>query len=191
MYTDNRGKNLQNLSFIKKILAKLDHIKESQAQITNLSTKKLITKNRKDILYRLDFLNQTIKNKISPKKTLYYQFVSDPDRSLEISADDLVKNFLTAYHEIKNEFIKKPISVGKFNSEFINTRYIINNQKIWKRYRNETKYQLIDGAHRLVIAEFLQHDTVPVKIFKPYSFEIPNYTGYIDIKEVDYKNKMI
>lgn len=191
MNIDNEGRNQQNLSFIKKILTKFDHIKESKSRIIYLPIKKLMTKNRKDILYRIDFLNQTIKNKISPKKTLYYQFVSDTNRSLKISADDMVKNFVTAYHEIKNESVKKPISVGKFDSEFINTRYIINNQKIWKRYRNETKHQLIDGAHRLAIAEFLQHDTIPVKIFKPYGFEIPNYTDYIDIKEVDYKNKMI
>ena len=190
MYIDNRARKQQNISFIKKILTILDHIKESKAQITNLTTKKLITKNRKDVLYRLDFLNQTIKNKISPKKTLYYQFVSDTNRSLKISADEHIKNFIIAYNEIKNGSIKKPISVGKFDSEFINTRYIINNQKIWKRYRNETKHQLIDGAHRLAIAEFLQHDTVPVKIFKPYSFEIPNYTDYIDSKEADYKNRM-
>ena len=191
MYIDNLGRNQPNLPFIKKLLTKFDHLKELTSKITYLPPKKLITNNRKDILYRLDFLNETIKKKISPKKTLFYQFVSDTDRSLKISADDMIKNFTTAYHEIKNESIKKPISVGKYDSEFINTRYILNNQKIWKVYQNESKYQLIDGAHRLAIAEFLQYDKVPVKIFKPFSFEIPNYTDYIYIKEIEYKNKMI
>ena len=190
-YIDNHGSSQQKLSFIKKLLLKVDHLKEAASQITYLPPKELITNNRKDILYRIDFLNEIINKKIPPKKTLYYQFVSDPNRALKISADDMLKNFITAYHEIKNESIKNPIPVGKYDSEFINTRYILNNKKIWKVYRNESKYQLIDGAHRLAIAEFLQHDKVPVKIFKPHSFEIPNYTDYIGIKETEYKNKII
>ena len=190
MCFDNKGRNQQNLSFFKKILRKFDYLQESKSQITYLPTEKLITKNRKDIMYRIDFLNQTIKNNVSPKKTLYYQFVSDPDRSLKISADDMVKNFFNAYHKIKNDSIKKPIFVGKFDSKFLNTRYIINKKKVWKKYRNESNYQILDGAHRLAIAKFLQYETVPVKIYKPYSFEIPNYTDYINLKEVEYKKRI-
>ena len=186
MYIDNGGRNQPNLSPLKKLLTKFDRLKESTSQTTYLPTKKLITNNRKDILYRIDFLNEIINKKNSPKKTLYYQFASDADRTLPISGDDIINNFITAYHEIKNESIKKPITVGKFDSESINTRYILNNQKIWKVYRNESKYQLIDGAHRLAIAEFLQYEKVPVKIIKPHSFEIPNYTDYIRIKEPEY-----
>ena len=186
MYIDNGGRNQPNLSPLKKLLTKFDRLKESTSQTTYLPTKKLITNNRKDILYRIDFLNEIINKKNSPKKTLYYQFASDADRTLPISGDDIINNFITAYHEIKNESIKKPITVGKFDSESINTRYILNNQKIWKVYRNDCKYQLIDGAHRLAIAEFLQYEKVPVKIIKPHSFEIPNYTDYIRIKEPEY-----
>ena len=191
MYIDNGGRNQPDLTPLKKILTKFDRLKESTSQTTYLPTKKLITNNRKDILYRIDFLNEIINKKNSPKETLYYQFVSDIDRSLPISADDMVNNFTTSYREIKNESLKKPITVGRFNSELINTRYILNGKKIWKTYRNENKYQLIDGAHRLAIAEFLQYEKVPVKIIKPSSFEIPNYTDYIDIKEPEYKAKLI
>tara|TARA_Y100000782_G_C10080259_1_gene221687 strand:- start:141 stop:716 length:576 start_codon:yes stop_codon:yes gene_type:complete len=191
MYIDNGGRNQPNLSPLKKLLTKFDRLKESTSQTTYLPTKKLITNNRKDILYRIDFLNKIINKKNSPKETLYYQFVSDTNRSLPISADDMVKNFTTLYYEIKSESIKKPITVGKFDSEYVNTRYFLNNQKTWKVYRNENEYQLIDGAHRLAIAEFLEHEKVPVKIIKPTSFEIPNYTDYIDIKEAEYKAKMI
>ena len=191
MYIDNGGRNQPDLTPLKKILTKFDRLKESASQTTYLPTKKLITNNRKDILYRIDFLNEIINKKNSPKETLYYQFVSDIDRSLPISADDMVNNFTTSYREIKNESLKKPITVGKFDSELINTRYILNGKKIWKTYRNENKYQLIDGAHRLAIAEFLQYEKVPVKIIKPSSFEIPNYTDYIDIKEPEYKAKLI
>jgi|TARA_Y100001949_G_C15969928_1_gene323346 hypothetical protein len=191
MYIDNGGRNQPDLTPLKKILTKFDRLKESTSQTTYLPTKKLITNNRKDILYRIDFLNEIINKKNSPKETLYYQFVSDIDRSLPISADDMVNNFTTSYREIKNESLKKPITVGRFDSELINTRYILNGKKIWKTYRNENKYQLIDGAHRLAIAEFLQYEKVPVKIIKPSSFEIPNYTDYIDIKEPEYKAKLI
>ena len=191
MYIDNGGRNQPDLTPLKKILTKFDRLKESASQTTYLPTKKLITNNRKDILYRIDFLNEIINKKNSPKETLYYQFVSDIDRSLSISADDMVNNFTTSYREIKNESLKKPITVGRFDSELINTRYILNGKKIWKTYRNENKYQLIDGAHRLAIAEFLQYEKVPVKIIKPSSFEIPNYTDYIDIKEPEYKAKLI
>ena len=191
MYIDNGGRNQPDLTPLKKILTKFDRLKESTSQTTYLPTKKLITNNRKDILYRIDFLNEIINKKNSPKETLYYQFVSDIDRSLPISADDMVNNFTTSYREIKNESLKKPITVGRFDSELINTRYILNGKKIWKTYRNENKYQLIDGAHRLAIAEFLQYEKVPVKIIKPSSFEIPNYTDYIDIKEPKYKAKLI
>ena len=191
MYIDNGGRNQPDLTPLKKILTKFDRLKESTSQTTYLPTKKLITNNRKDILYRIDFLNEIINKKNSPKETLYYQFVSDIDRSLPISADDMVNNFITSYREIKNESLKKPITVGRFDSELINTRYILNGKKIWKTYRNENKYQLIDGAHRLAIAEFLQYEKVPVKIIKPSSFEIPNYTDYIDIKEPEYKAKLI
>ena len=181
MYVDNHGRD---------DLSKFDQINESKALITNIPTKNLITKNRQDILYRVDFLNKTIKEKISPKKTLYYQFVSDPVRLLKISADDMIKNFLTAYLEIKNNSIEKPISVAKFNSEFIKTRYIINNQKNWKQYKNESEYQIIDGAHRLAIAIFLKLDEVPVKIYESISFEIPNYTDFLKIREPEYQKKL-
>ena len=129
MYIDNGGRNQPNLPFIKKLFTKFDRLKESTSQTNYLPTKKLITNNRKDILYRIDFLNEIINKKNSPKKTLYYQFASDADRTLPISGDDIINNFITAYHEIKNESIKKPITVGKFDSESINTRYILNNQK--------------------------------------------------------------
>lgn len=177
MYVDNHGRD---------DLSESDRISESKATISYMPAKYLITENRQDIIYRIDFLNKIIKEKISPKETLYYQFVSDPVRMLKISPDDMINNFLNAYHDIENKFIENPISVGKFNSEFIKTRYVINHEKICKQYRNETKYQIIDGAHRLAIAVFLELDDVPVKIYRPSSFEIPNYTDFLNIREPEY-----
>ena len=155
MYIDNGGRNQPNLSPLKKLLTKFDRLKESTSQTTYLPTKKLITNNRKDILYRIDFLNKIINKKNSPKETLYYQFVSDIDRSLSISADDMVNNFTTSYREIKNESLKKPITVGRFNSELINTRYILNGKKIWKTF----------STHRICIfITGLQKSNAPWKI---------------------------
>ena len=49
-YIDNHGSSQQKLSFIKKLLLKVDHLKESTSKTTYLPTKKLITNNRKDLL---------------------------------------------------------------------------------------------------------------------------------------------
>ena len=57
MYIDNGGRNQPDLTPLKKILTKFDRLKESTSQTTYLPTKKLITNNRKDILYRIDMLN--------------------------------------------------------------------------------------------------------------------------------------
>ena len=54
----------------------------------------------------------------------------------------------------------------------------------------DLKLQIINGAHRLSVALFLGFDKVPVKIYKSLSFEIPNYTEYIKIKEPEYLEKL-
>jgi len=59
-------------------------------------------------------------------------------------------------------------------------------KKIWTIYDNKTGLQLIDGAHRLACALYLEIKEIPVRIYKPLSFEIPNYTDYIRSKEKDY-----
>ena len=72
----------------------------------------------------------------------------------------------------------------------IKTRYIIHNKKTWIDVDNPHKLQIINGAHRLSVALFLGLDKVPVKIYKSLSFEIPNYTEYIKIKEPEYLEKL-
>jgi len=70
----------------------------------------------------------------------------------------------------------EPIIVGKYNNSVLKTRHIIKGTKFWSEIQNKTGYQLIDGAHRLSIALFLQHKEIPVKVIRPLTFEIPNYT---------------
>ena len=89
----------------------------------------------------------------------------------------------------KNGIIR-PIAVGRFDKEILKVRYIIKNKKIWSEIKNENGLQLINGTHRLAIALYLKYDSIPTKIFKPYSFQIPNYEGYLQIKREKYLEKI-
>ena len=80
--------------------------------------------------------------------------------------------------------------VGKYNSKYVKTYHNYKGNKHWKKYENKTGYQIIDGAHRLSLALFLKLDSVPVKIYNPLFFKIPDFTEYICKKEKEY-NKNI
>ena len=66
----------------------------------------------------------------------------------------------------------------------------MNGSKNWVDLPNENGYQVINGAHRLAVALFLNLDEIPVRIYRSLSFEIPNYTDYIRIKESEYLKKI-
>lgn len=187
---NNKARNHSHYTLYQQFLEKIDHSREFFLPVKFLHPTKLFTPNRLDIKYRINFLeNVLLKNK-SFKNTLYYQFVSDKDRNLFLNGDQLSKNFLNLSNEVKQNGIKTPIIVGKFNSKTIKTQYFINNKFNWKEFPNETGYQLIDGAHRLSLALFLKLDFIPVKIYSPLYFEIPNFTDYINVKENEYKQKL-
>jgi len=144
------------------------------------------TENRNDITVRKDFLEQVIQKHTLPKNTLYYQFISDVDRCITRPSDESSTKFLQLYHDIKSKGILKPLLIGKFNSKILKTRYISNDKKTWKDYENITGFQLIDGAHRLAIALYLNMENIPVKIITSKSFEIPDYTEFIKLKSKEY-----
>ena len=146
----------------------------------------LLTENRKDIEYRVIFLHDVLEKGISYEKTKYFHFISDVDKGIMREPEISSNSFLQLYEDIKKNGIKEPLVVAKYNSNKINTRYILKEQKFWKEFENRTEYQLIEGAHRLAIAKYLNYDKIPVKIIKPLSFEIPNYTDYIKMKEKEY-----
>jgi len=146
----------------------------------------LLTESRKDIEYRVIFLHDVLEKGISYEKTKYFHFISDVDKGIMREPEISSNSFLQLYEDIKKNGIKEPLVVAKYNSNKINTRYILKEQKFWKEFENRTEYQLIEGAHRLAIAKYLNYDKIPVKIIKPLSFEIPNYTDYIKIKEKEY-----
>lgn len=174
----------------KKLLMLIDLIRQRSSKTVFLSPKLLLTKNRKDIEYRVEFLRDVINNGISPKQTLYYQFISDNDKGVILDVDTVSKNFIELYHDVKKNKILQPIIAGQYSSKTIKTRYILNGVKTWKNYPNESGFQVINGAHRLAVALFLDLEEIPVKTYKLLSFEIPDYTEYIKIKEPEYRKNI-
>ncbi|MCH7647079.1 MAG: hypothetical protein IIA83_00515 [Thaumarchaeota archaeon] len=174
----------------KKFLMLFDLIQQRSSKISFLPPKVLLTKNRKDIEYRVEFLRNVIDNGLSPQQTLYYNFISDNDKGVILDVESVSKDFISLYNDIKNDKIFEPISIGQYSKKIIKTRYILNGKKIWKNYMNENGFQVINGGHRLAVALFLGLEKVPVKIFRSLSFEIPNYTDYIRIKEPEYRKNL-
>ena len=175
-----------NISLFKKILMIFDFIQQKSTKTSFISPQKLMTYNRKDIEYRIQFLKDVIDNSISPEKTLYYQFIADDDKNIIMDAKKVSDDFLKLYKSVKKNKIKEPIAIATYFTKKIKTRYILNGKKIWSNVPNDNNFQVINGAHRLAVAIFLELDEIPVKIYKSFSFEIPNYTEYLKIKEIKY-----
>jgi len=174
----------------KKIFMLMDLIRQRSAKVTYMSPKVLLTNNRKDIEYRIQFLKDVIDNGVSPQQTLYYQFIADNNKGVILDVEKVSKDFLLLYEDIKKNKITNPIAIGQYSGKIVKTRYITNGKKTWKKYPNEAGYQVINGAHRLAVALFLNLENVPVKIYRSSSFEIPNYTDYLKIKEPEYKRRI-
>ena len=175
-----------NIPFYKKCLMLIDLIQQRSVKSCFLSPKILLTENRKDIEYRIKFLKDVLQNNIPLQNTLYYQFIGDHDKGIIEDVETVSKKFIKLHDDIKKNDILEPIILGSYSKKKIKTRYVLHNKKIWINIDNEHKLQIINGAHRLSVALFLGLDKVPVKIYKSLSFEIPNYTEYIKIKEPEY-----
>jgi hypothetical protein len=169
-----------------RLLWLIEIIQEKINKTTSLDPKNLYTENRKDIEYRVEFLQNIMEKKTPYEKTKYYHFISDTDKGITRNPNIASKEFLQLCENIKQNGILEPIIVGKYNNPVLKTRHIIKGTKFWSEIQNKTGYQLIDGAHRLAIALFLQHKKIPVKVIRPFTFEIPNYTSYLETKEKEY-----
>jgi hypothetical protein len=175
-----------NIPFNKKCLMLIDLIQQRSVKSCFLSPKILLTENRKDIEYRIKFLKDVLQNNIPLQNTLYYQFIGDHDKGIIEDVETVSKKFIKLHDDIKKNGILEPIILGSYSKKKIKTRYVFHNKKTWINIDNENKLQIINGAHRLSVALFLELDKVPVKIYTSLSFEIPNYTEYIKIKEPEY-----
>ena len=180
-----------NIPFYKKCLMLIDLIQQRSVKSCFLSPKILLTENRKDIEYRVEFLKDVLQNNIPLQNTLYYQFIGDHDKGIIEDVETVSKKFIKLHNDIKKNDILEPIILGSYSKKKIKTRYVLHNKKIWINIDNEHKLQIINGAHRLSVALFLGLDKVPVKIYKSLSFEIPNYTEYIKIKEPEYLKNLV
>jgi len=170
-----------------RFLWTIENIQEFFAKTFSLPLDLLLTKNRKDIDYRIFFLDEVVNHNIPIKQTKYYHFISDIDKGIARDAMLSSQSFLDLLEDIKQNGMKKPIIVGKFDSNTIKTRYIFKEKKFWFDFKNETGYQALSGAHRLAVLKFLGHSSVPVKKIKPLTYEITNYTEYIKFKEKQYE----
>ena len=171
-------------------LNNLDDLSQKNAKIQKINPKQLLTKNRDDIVMRQNFLDEIVNQQQNIEKTIYYQFISDRERGITRDPKQSSKNFLKLYDEIKKNKIREPILVGIYNSPILKTRYLLKNLKFWNEYENLSGYQLIDGAHRLAIALFLNLDSIPVKIITAKGFEIPDYTQFLKLKREEYLQKI-
>jgi len=164
----------------------LDTIQEYFTRVQHIDPKILHTRNRKDVDLKIQFLQDVLEKKIPREKTLYYQFNSDTEKGISRNPDNAASEFIRNYNSIKKNGILTPIVAGRFDTDMIKVRYILKNKKIWSEYKNENGLQLINGTHRLAIALYLKYDSIPVKIFKSHSFQIPDYAGYLQIKREKY-----
>tara|TARA_B100000953_G_scaffold54242_1_gene42184 strand:- start:115 stop:705 length:591 start_codon:yes stop_codon:yes gene_type:complete len=189
-YLDNCARIHSHLTTYQKMLEKIDRFREKFIQISYLKPQLLLTENRKDIEYRINFLHDVLEQNETPSNTLYHQFVSDTDRNLVLTSEEMTNTFLKLTNDIKQNGFGTPIIVGKYDSKYVNTFYLYKEKNYRKNYKNKTGYQLIDGAHRLSIALFLKLDLVPVTTYKPLFFKIPDFTEYISRKESQYIKKI-
>lgn len=136
------------------------------------------------------FLKDVYEKKIDPKKTLYYYFISDKNRGIIRPSEESVQNFMSLFEDIKSNGIKKPIMVGKYNKEILSTRYFMAEKIYETSCKNSTGLQLIDGTHRLAISIYLNFKEIPVKIYSPLSFKIPDYATYLRLNEKQYLDKI-
>ena len=175
---------------INKFLQYLDNFREIFSKTQYIPPVKLQTVNRKDIDYRICFLKDVNETKIEPKKTLFYHFISDKNRGISRPSEESVQNFIALFDDIKLNRIKKSIIVGRYNQEVLDTRYFMADKIYETRYKNSTGLQLIDGAHRLAISLYLNLKEIPVKIYSPLSFKIPDYATYLRLNEKHYLSKI-
>jgi hypothetical protein len=177
---------------INKIIWGLDVLQEKFAKINKIDTDKLLTENRLDLKLRVEFLKDILETKKLIKQTMYYQFVSDNKRK-ELpphEPEKMCKDFLSLFEDIRKNGISKPLNVAKLDSTTVKISYFYDGKRIWDSIPNKSGYQLMNGAHRLAIAKYLNFETVPAKIFTPMSYPFQNHTNYLKLREKDYLKKM-
>lgn len=141
---------------------------------------KFITKNRKDIELNVKFLGDVLERQIRIEDTEIFKKRCLDEKSPEIHKLHM-EHFLELYEEIRENGMKKPIIVARYNSPIIKIWHWSDGEKIWTDFKNETGFQVVEGTHRLPIAIYLNIEKIPVKIYKPIFTQIPNFTKMLKI----------
>ena len=166
----------------KKIFFSLIDLQGKFVKTEFYDPKKFKTKNRKDIDLNVKFLEDVLERKIPIDETECFKKNCLIGDLPEIHMAHM-KHLLDLYEEIKEHGIKKPLIVAKFTSPTIKIWHWSNGEKIWKDFKNETGFQLIEGTHRLPIAIYLNLEKVPVKFYRPIFTQIPNFTDLLNITD--------
>jgi SAM-dependent methyltransferase len=173
----------------------------------------LLTENRGDIRYMVDFLKSFIENGVDPKKTMFYQFIGDVDKNTYYNPDKITNEFIELYEEIKKDGIRGRIPVIKCNGQFIKTRWFFCGASFIKYIKNNTRYQIYDdanhriyddnilryviprpkssrqAAYKLAIAIYLKYESISCVLldFDNNYYYSPNYTEFIKKKKDTYE----
>jgi hypothetical protein len=152
---------------------------------TDISINKLRTKNRRDIEYRIAFLNQIVDGS-DYRETLYYHFISDPKRWTQEPGQERCETFVNLVEDIRENGIQTPITVRKYYLPTLNAKTGLAGNNNYVRIKNRTGYQLVDGAHRVAAAVYLNWNTIPAYVLRLVSFEVPEYSDYIQRRKPYY-----
>jgi hypothetical protein len=176
-----------SVSFAKwKAVDGVTQIQKRAFSPTDITIDNIKTHNRRDIDYRIDFLNEVDDGTNYPE-TLYYHFISDPERWAQEPAEERCETFVDLAEDIRQNGIQTPITVGRYYSSTLDAKVEFDGEKEYININNHTGYQLIDGAHRVAAASYLGWCTIPTCIIIPVSFEVPEYTEFIEKRESRYK----
>ena len=84
----------------------LEIIQQKFTKKNYMHTNLLLTENRKDIEYRVIFLNDVLEKGIPYAQTKYYHFISDIDKGIIREPEISSNSFIQLYEDIKKNGIK-------------------------------------------------------------------------------------
>jgi 2-polyprenyl-3-methyl-5-hydroxy-6-metoxy-1,4-benzoquinol methylase len=178
-----------------------------------LNPRVLLTENRGDIRYMVDFLKEVVENGVDPKKTMFYQFAGDIDKNIYYNPGKMANEFIALYEEIRKDGISSRTPVVKCDGQFVKTRWFFCGSSFIKYIKNNTGYQIYDdanhtiyddnmlryvipcpkssrqAAYELAIAIYLKHESIPCALveFGNNYYYSPNFTEFIKKKEETYR----
>jgi hypothetical protein len=154
---------------------------------TSIPVDDLLTPNRRDVQYRIGFLEAVIEDGRAYESTRYYHFIADPARGADCDPLKMSEGYEGLFYDIKQQGIREPMTATAVSGKTVLCRALVDGEKHWQEVPNETGYQIVDGAHRVAVAAYLGLETVPAYVVSPPEFEIPDYTEFIRRRNPEYE----